>query len=378
MKITVISETGEVQQHYIDKNIVILGRGQDCDVTVDSGHISREHLKIRVEDECIFIQDITLSNWVFYNEDKLGKTHETAYYDFALLKLPSNYEVKISLSHEEEEVEKKEPTKSNTQQKLDIYNVPGDNSQEIRIKRTRKKPKKLNEYIVVGFVLIIVIFAFFFVREDANNKQIVNDKPQNERVRSSKKAKRRAKNRTRKKIISKKSTGKFDTTKFEEMLNSTAKCKPGMSAQVCKRIFSNRRKSEGAIVEGATLYVLKEFMSRIRDLQVVNSQSRNNSSSRRRKQLNLSLLQHTDIIPFIAGADILKPSFLKAIENNNINNVVVFVFDVNKNLKGQFSIDSSMYRRFDVEDYDAIYTDISKGLTQFKRRLKKYVVEDKQ
>ena len=97
----VISDDGPDEFEYdFDQEAVILGRGSNCDIVLQSDHISRKHLEISRKNGIFFIKDLTLSNWVSYNDEKLHKNVEVQYFDFAPLLLPGGFSVKIEDENE--------------------------------------------------------------------------------------------------------------------------------------------------------------------------------------------------------------------------------------------------------------------------------------
>lgn len=50
---------------------VILGRDQKCDIVIPGSHLSRRHLEIRVEGNCLRIKDLRSSNGTYLNEAKI-------------------------------------------------------------------------------------------------------------------------------------------------------------------------------------------------------------------------------------------------------------------------------------------------------------------
>lgn len=90
-----IDDQDETIQYEIKKNIIVVGRSNDCDIKIDSDHISRKHLEISLDGETIYLKDLTLSNWVSYNNEKLTKKDYIQYFDFAPLVLPGGVSIHI-------------------------------------------------------------------------------------------------------------------------------------------------------------------------------------------------------------------------------------------------------------------------------------------
>ena len=110
MLITVNHSQNPVKEIHLDKNRVIIGRGANCDVVVDSDHLSRQHLEIEFKNGDLLARDMTLSSWVSLNQEKLSKSELTLYHESSSLVLPSGHEIQIKLT-----------TETTTPRKKDIY-----------------------------------------------------------------------------------------------------------------------------------------------------------------------------------------------------------------------------------------------------------------
>ena len=160
MRIIVTDEDGENYEYEFDQEKVILGRGNKCDITIQSDHISRKHLEIKFIDGIFYIRDMTLANWVSYNDEKLVKSSEIQYFDFAPLILPGGFKVKIEDESAVDDLEAGltatstlstnfDKTKTGSS-KIDIYNtklsrdstLTGYKRQRIEEKRKRKLEKE--------------------------------------------------------------------------------------------------------------------------------------------------------------------------------------------------------------------------------------------
>jgi len=61
-----------IREYPLDKDIMTIGRDKDCDISIDDVGISRQHAKIRKEEEYI-IEDTQSSNGTFVNNSKIEK-----------------------------------------------------------------------------------------------------------------------------------------------------------------------------------------------------------------------------------------------------------------------------------------------------------------
>ena len=61
----------KTQTFDIDKSEFVLGRGETSAVPISENGISREHLKVRMENNLIQIQDLNSSNGTFVNDRQI-------------------------------------------------------------------------------------------------------------------------------------------------------------------------------------------------------------------------------------------------------------------------------------------------------------------
>ncbi len=57
----------------VSKPRFIIGRGRQCDLVIDSGKVSREHLAITREGSDYFVEDLNSSNGTFFNKQRITR-----------------------------------------------------------------------------------------------------------------------------------------------------------------------------------------------------------------------------------------------------------------------------------------------------------------
>lgn len=68
----------EFEQHYmIEREVVVLGRGDECDITLNNRQISRQHIRIiRAEDYRFIVEDLDSKNGTWVNGQQLKGSRE--------------------------------------------------------------------------------------------------------------------------------------------------------------------------------------------------------------------------------------------------------------------------------------------------------------
>jgi len=76
-----VSISGQRSPRSIDigKNSCVLGRGKECDIVINEDLISRKHLKISMEDNALYIEEMGSSNGSWINSHKLIIGKKMAY-----------------------------------------------------------------------------------------------------------------------------------------------------------------------------------------------------------------------------------------------------------------------------------------------------------
>jgi len=64
---------GDGRREKISKARFIIGRGRQCDLVIDSGKVSREHLAITREGSDYFVEDLKSANGTFFNKQRITR-----------------------------------------------------------------------------------------------------------------------------------------------------------------------------------------------------------------------------------------------------------------------------------------------------------------
>ncbi len=91
-----VIKAGQTQTHEIHKSEFILGRGDTSEIPINENAISREHLKIIVDDNIIKIQDLKSSNGTFVEGERIDPRIFTSVLENQLVTF-GNAQTKIKL-----------------------------------------------------------------------------------------------------------------------------------------------------------------------------------------------------------------------------------------------------------------------------------------
>ena len=289
MNITITAHGGQKSEYFFEKKSVIVGRGQNSDIVISDDHISRKHLEIKLVEEQIYIKDLTLSNWVSYNEEKLEKNMDIQYYDFAPLALPGNYiveisdtvvvesSIKVNLQKTDLNIKKNKTSSINrvnsaTKTNIQEYELESSKKKKIKQKEKKKKIKKekgSNELLkMVSIVLIVIsfiVYQFFFTTKDlkktssATSPSLPIKKEVNQNLSTFTEQSKR-----------KKEKEKID--KIQNIIDMQEKCQTSETKDICKLFFPAITLKEGYYREGLTMYVVKNL--RVRAAYLLGSSSK--------------------------------------------------------------------------------------------------------
>jgi hypothetical protein len=395
MIVSLTSQSGEVQQYQFDEDhhIIVIGRSQKCDISISSEHISRQHLEIIRRDADIYIKDLTLSNWVLYNDEKLPKNQEILYYDFASLILPGGFSVRIT-----EEVEEKtghlnrtitgtnSTIKATGDAKPFIKTMSGiHNKKSFPYKDSIPKDeqtgptkssilmtgrmRELSKFILI--FLAVLLFIFIYLNNESNNKneedvqlnlrkKVVPSEQNNVKQAENSLPKRRQK-------VSKKS--QENMVSFNEKLRALpAYCNEKVEI-FCRLFLKERRELENVVLENNQLIIYKNYSHRVNIF--FNAQTNKIETALREKKFE----------KVIVGENLLIPQLLEKLEKKGVVKVRVIFFE-NKNnkaiKKSSYRLDPSFYRRFELKNYKQAYQAIKKDLdlSLFLRELASLITEE--
>ncbi len=165
IKITIQHQNDDPVEFNLESLPCTIGRGSQCDIKLDSDYISRKHLEVSKKDNEFYIKDLTLSNWVSYNGERLPKETEVQYFDFAPLLLPGEISVKI-----ENNLDKFDRAKVLSEARQKVKEMSGDDTGTKTTRRTvkrggkgKKKTVKKVESNSKRSLLVIVFLALAVV-----------------------------------------------------------------------------------------------------------------------------------------------------------------------------------------------------------------------
>jgi hypothetical protein len=374
MKIILTTGKSQIKEFIVDRNQVTIGRSNKCDICIPSDHISRKHLEVTIRNDEIFIKDLTLSNWVSYNDEKLQKDVETQYFDFAKLSLPGNLNFKIELDQEENSGfnYRDQLERTNTTTKVipesdsfneDIYHSPigGDGELDPALRRKLNGGKdsdgetKFRKEIVLMMAVFLGICIYLFVfmpnsetvEDNSSLSQVQNNKP-----RVTRKIKRKPRPKQKKSIVTSKPKSKVQK-EFESLYKNADSCNKGYTKRICLMTLKGKTKFEGAVLKGSTLHVFKNYRERTLNMFLKKRGYANNA------------LKQSGMERVIAGEIILIPKIMEEMEGQKISKVKVHLFNLSGpevKYRSTYRIDPSFFRRYDLDEYNRAYSSVRNNL----------------
>ena len=152
----IIKNKNSHQVHVTNKNKVQIGRSQNCDFIINEKNISRRHLEITQRNGKIYVQDISLNNWILFNKRKLSKTSATEYFDFIRLELPGDTTFSIKNYLEDERASKGDSDKK-TGRVIKRKINPKVNDKDYITIDTLFEDRKFTDIAFVGIIVLMVI-----------------------------------------------------------------------------------------------------------------------------------------------------------------------------------------------------------------------------
>lgn len=394
MNFVITTPEGDQSEYSFDADEIIIGRGQNCDIVISDDHVSRRHLQVKKFDGVILLKDLTLSNWVSYNDEKLEKGVDVQYFDFAPLMLPGNYRIKIS---DDELFDDAQVSKS-SETGIDIFNselaeyVDEDQASEetnLKKKKTGKgrkwKPakslKKRNDPAIMSVAILVVMALLiyqFFYKEDEQSASLdkLNNLEQKKtfekRVIRRKTPVKQIQEAAPKKVTNLKNVKQTNFIKAEDpylkIVSLENKCQTLQMQAMCKNLFPHLSKKEGLQRIQKIMYVVKNFT--IQGTQLLRS----------RDNFKNTIIQQDLLKMIVAGEKVLLPNFLKMMELNGVSKVVIILFDMTRlqtQIVGKYQIDVADYRKYDQNKYTKAYSSIvgKQDTALFRTNIMNYIKE---
>jgi len=416
MKIIITDAENSKKEYSFNQGEITVGRGKDCEVTISSSKISRAHLLILKKADDIFIKDISESNWVRLDEEKISKNENKQYYDFSTLTLPGEYSVEIEkdnatitdldIANEDDEKTRGEsdpsrnfnidhsyvkkyteskPEKVDETPKVErprrpkalklekkvvnkTINInspdkdkPNASARQTPIelekpkKRKIKKPKK-------GIILIplLIIVGFFLFGEE-----LFQDKEKIERERVKAENAKIGMN----KISETRQKESKNKLNFEELIRSKEKCSSSSMSKLCALLLPQTSNFEGIIREDTVVNVFANFDKRLISFFRDNLHQLDPS----KKKANIKEL--------MAASILMKTKIMKRLEMANIQFMRIYFFTIESgklSFEGSYVLDTSLYRRFSAKDLSITFKHVKKKLNfkEFDKKYFKFIKKD--
>tara|TARA_Y100000768_G_scaffold233136_1_gene176183 strand:- start:1655 stop:2806 length:1152 start_codon:yes stop_codon:yes gene_type:complete len=376
--IKVLKESSLLKEVELKKSQVSVGRSKQNDVVIGDSSISRSHLKIYISGGEYFIEDVSLSNWVALNQEKIPKNQKIRVFDFSEIELGDRISLKI-------ESKSNLSPPSQTQNKLsnDFFqettnlNIK-DLSREPKSKGMKKeKIQKKDKRQYFSYVLIIMLLAIggynfyakVFESEPGRMKNTVSTKQEKaKKYRSDTDTKSKNTNNT---SPFKSSENYQPGEPIDEVsdLRNIDLCLTSLKEECLSLIFPNKGSGDALIREDeTTLVAYKDYFHNL-DVFFFND----NSGFQ-------AVKDDPRILKVLAAFNTLTHRSLKKFEELGYLEIIVIVYLRYANsikVKGVFKIETNRYRRFFEKDYNSTMEAFKRDLdfNNFERSLGRHFVE---
>lgn len=363
MIINITHSTGEEEVFECNTFPISLGRSDECEICITSDNISRKHLEISVVEGVIYIKDLTLANWVSYNNEKLSKSEAIQYFDFAPLTLPGGISVELNLYKDNSKKIQEQITEGTTSQKVDIYSDKISKLADKKIEGKKKKKQAVKPELIIMVLIFLIAGAFFY------NKRLETNQKQFQATRKRRVPKKDIK-RPNQVVSTAKKNGVKKVSKvhalYLSIISDREKCRKPSFVNLCKAILPKIATFEGVSIVDNVLYVTKDYTQRVNGLF---------GNSERLKFLKIP---EPVLYKVLAAEKLLIPVFLEQMEKNKIKKIVVIIF---KNLGGSadikqsFQIDPYIHRKFNRASYKSSFASLKQQgrTTVFEQNLARFI-----
>lgn len=97
MKVTFNFFDKDTQEFSINSKTVVIGKSEDCDITLGIDGFSRKHCQIDIENDEIFITDLNSTNGVEINDERIEAGKRVLYHSFLSLRIGPTKSVEIEI-----------------------------------------------------------------------------------------------------------------------------------------------------------------------------------------------------------------------------------------------------------------------------------------
>jgi hypothetical protein len=160
-------DTNTSETFFVKGSSCIVGRSINADVTIGRGELSRQHFRIDVEGDALYVTDLNSANGVNVNGQRLTPEKKTPYFLFQSLDILERVAFTIS-EFEDAKAQAAPEADGNT---IGRPKEVSQQSRTIRINPSSPKTAKKNSrpYLVIGAATACLIFALLFFRNKAES-----------------------------------------------------------------------------------------------------------------------------------------------------------------------------------------------------------------
>lgn len=345
---------------------MLVGRSKGADLPIADDSISRQHLKIHRTENDIYIEDISLSNWVGINENRIPKNTQVRVFDFTEIIIGEGISLKITTQHPDEDLP---PSLDKTQITGDIltretrvhqpHMSASVGNKAKRVSRTNKRDENTASDKSKGYVfkqLLVVIFlaasllVYEFFLTDPSPQNTTSSDPTPGQKKSTvavpKKRQKKVQTSNNSPSAMKKSEITYgpDTSKMISHLSQNNLCETNL-AQECKKIFIETDPAD-FIVQGDSpgeVILYREYFHTLRVFFVNDTKG------------YIAQEKNPKIWPVLASLNLLDKGVLTSFEAKQITKIRINIYKKYGDQiteKYQYNLDTDQYKRINFKEVE--------------------------
>ncbi len=340
---------------------MLVGRSKGADLPIGDDSISRQHLKIHRDGNDIYVEDISVSNWIAINENRIPKNTQVRVFDFTEIVMGEGITLSITTQHPDEDLP---PSLDRTQITDEIltretrvhqpHMSASVGTKAKRVSRTNKKSEKNKSYafkqllVIIFLAASLLIYEFFLTDSSSQNTTSPEPPPSHKKskVAVTTNAQNRARTGNNSSSTIKKSEITYgpDTSNMISHLSKNNLCETSL-AQECKKIFIETDPADFIVQRDSPSEVIlyREYFHTLRvffasDTKGFRAQEKN-----------------PKIWPVLASFNLLDKGVLTSFEAKQITKIRINIYKKYGDQiteKYQYNLDTDQYKRINFKEVE--------------------------